>query len=575
MYYQDIRHNGLNKFRRVAGTDQYVLQQRVDAQRAVWDEQWAKKCEIEKKRDAQQQLLNSFESKKAAAAKQTAEAQRQLEQLSSILATGLGQEVSFDWAGLRNRDQFLEHESSAPTRRSVAAPHTIAAPIKPSVSEVPKSFLGWLIPSVQKRRELRAELQFQKSCADWQQAYTIWDEARKKSEDRYRTECRARQSEYEAEYRAHELAVSKWQARRQEFEVARAADNASVDAFRQRYLERKEDAVREYAQLVLGRSKYPAFFPKQWQVDFIADTGVLVVDYELPSLDLFPKLKTVKYVQTRNALDLAFLKDSEVAQIYDTTMYQTCLRTLHELFSSDDVDALKSITFNGWVNFIDKSNGRPARSCIMSVQANKAAFQQINLSAVDPKTCFRSLKGVGSSKLAGMAAVVPILRLNKSDERFVPARDVIDGVVEATNIAAISWEEFEYLVRDLFEKEFSTNGGEVKITRASRDHGVDAVAFDPDPIRGGKIVIQAKRYTNVVGVSAVRDLYGTLINEGANRGILVTTSQYGPDSYEFAKDKPITLLDGGNLLSLLDRHGHKARIDLAEAKKLGASREER
>ena len=39
----------------------------------------------------------------------------------------------------------------------------------------------------------------------------------------------------------------------------------------------------------------------------------------------------------------------------------------------------------------------------------------------------------------------------------------------------------------------------MKITQASKDGGVDAVAFDPDPIRGGKIVIQAKRYTNVVG----------------------------------------------------------------------------
>jgi restriction system protein len=60
----------------------------------------------------------------------------------------------------------------------------------------------------------------------------------------------------------------------------------------------------------------------------------------------------------------------------------------------------------------------------------------------------------------------------------------------------------------------------VKITRASRDHGVDAVAFDPNPIRGGKIVIQAKRYTNTVSVSSVRDLYGTIMNEGANKGIL-------------------------------------------------------
>jgi restriction system protein len=211
----------------------------------------------------------------------------------------------------------------------------------------------------------------------------------------------------------------------------------------------------------------------------------------------------------------------------------------------------------------------------MSVHVTRTDFKAINLNAVDPKACFRSLKGVGSSKLAGMAPVVPILRLNRSDDRFVAARDTISAVSELTNVAAISWEEFEYLVRDIFEKEFSKNGGEVKITRASRDHGVDAVAFDPDPIRGGKIVIQAKRYTNVVGVSAVRDLYGTLINDGANRGILVTTSQYGPDSYDFAKDKPITLLDGGNLLTLLDRHGHKARIDLAAAKRLGVSRDER
>jgi restriction system protein len=123
----------------------------------------------------------------------------------------------------------------------------------------------------------------------------------------------------------------------------------------------------------------------------------------------------------------------------------------------------------------------------------------------------------------------------------------------------------------LFEAEFAVSGGEVKVTQASADKGVDAIAFDPDPIRGGKIVIQAKRYTNTVGVSAVRDLYGTLMNEGANKGILVTTSDYGPDSYDFAKDKPITLLNGGNLLSLLEKHGTKAIIDIKAAKAEQAS----
>ena len=81
-------------------------------------------------------------------------------------------------------------------------------------------------------------------------------------------------------------------------------------------------------------------------------------------------------------------------------------------------------------------------------------------------------------------------------------------------------------------------------------------------------MIQAKRYTNTVGVAAVRDLYGTVMNEGANKGILVTTADYGPDAYAFAKDKPLTLLSGANLLHLLERHGHKARIDLKEAREI-------
>ena len=109
------------------------------------------------------------------------------------------------------------------------------------------------------------------------------------------------------------------------------------------------------------------------------------------------------------------------------------------------------------------------------------------------------------------------------------------------------------------------------MTQASRDGGVDAIAFDPEPIRGGKIVIQAKRYTNTVDVSAVRDLYGTVMAEGATKGILVTTSGFGPDAHRFAKGKPLTLLDGNNLLYLLAKHGTVARIDLVEAKKLGNS----
>ena len=154
----------------------------------------------------------------------------------------------------------------------------------------------------------------------------------------------------------------------------------------------------------------------------------------------------------------------------------------------------------------------------------KTDFEQLNLSAIDPKSWFKASKGVSAATLSTITPVAPIVIMNKHDDRFIEEYSVVNSVSEGTNLAAMDWQDFENLVRELFEQEFSISGGEVKITQASRDGGVDAIAFDPDPIRGGKIVIQAKRYTNVVGVSAVRDLYGTVMNEGATKGILVTTS---------------------------------------------------
>ena len=54
---------------------------------------------------------------------------------------------------------------------------------------------------------------------------------------------------------------------------------------------------------------------------------------------------------------------------------------------------------------------------------------------------------------------------------------------------------------------------EVKVTRTSREGGVDAVLFDPNPIMSGKYILQAKRYTNTLNPSAVRDLAATVVKE--------------------------------------------------------------
>ena len=324
------------------------------------------------------------------------------------------------------------------------------------------------------------------------------------------------------------------------------------------------DLIEDKVYNALKSSKYDSMFNQSLECVF--NEGLLVIDYALPEISKYPTIKEYKYTSSTNEINIKKQPENYISKEYEKALYSITLRTIYEAFYVDTKNEIKIITFNGYISSINSSTGLMERKCILSIQVTKEQFSQINLVNVDPKSCFKALKGVSAAKLIALSSITPILSFNKNDKRFIAERQVHTD--QGTNLAAMHWEDFEQLVRELFELEFAQNGSEVKVTQASRDGGVDAIIFDPDPLRGGKIVIQAKRYTNTVGVSAVRDLYGTVINEGANTGILITTSDYGHDSYEFAKDKPLKLLNGGHLLALLLKNERNAYINIEEAKKL-------
>ncbi|HIZ87583.1 MAG TPA: restriction endonuclease [Candidatus Coprenecus pullistercoris] len=323
--------------------------------------------------------------------------------------------------------------------------------------------------------------------------------------------------------------------------------------------------IQDYCESLLLKSDYLLKWDKQ--VDSSIQNDTLILDFRFPSVDDFPTMYESRIV--RNKEKIVEIGEKKTYQLYDSLLYQITLRCLHDIFGDMNLTHINHCVFNGWVEFMDRAVGKKKSNYVISISANRKDVQDIDFSEVIPKMCFKRLKGISCVELYTATPIQPIVNLNKNDNRFVQNDYNMDEKIDdSTNLAAMPWQDFEYLIRELFEREFSGNGGEVKVTQASRDGGVDAVAFDPDPIRGGKIVIQAKRYTNVVPVSAVRDLYGTVINEGANSGILVTTSDFGSDSYEFIKGKPLKLMNGSNLLYLMEKHGKHARIDIKEAKQI-------
>ena len=538
-----IKDDRINAFRVIKGQTKYDVESKAAAQIEIWNEKAQRKLEKAKSdlKRATKDLGDWEASRQAELLSE--EVAASIEALEGLLVSLISQPIP-KWREFKDHFQFPD----APPKLSELS----LIPEVPSRDDYPLSlsFLDKLISSRRKLKEATAAAEFEEAIQRWRETSVSIERSNQLIQDRFSEEKIA------------------WKWRHDEFAANQKSNNSAIDAWERAYSEGALDAVEFLVNEALLRTSLPDGFPQGCEVSFNATDHTLIVDFELPNQDVLPGYREAKYVRTKSQITYKPVSESWKKATYDSILYQAALGLTSRIFTADDKTWIHSVVFNGWVQSIDKSTGATVHGCILSLQAGRDEFMPLDLSRVEPKACFRSLKGVASSRLSELTPIRPIQKLIKEDPRFVAGYAVVDGLDERTNLAAMDWQDFENLIREIFEKEFARNGGEVKITQASRDGGVDAVAFDPDPIRGGKIVIQAKRYVNTVGVSAVRDLYGTLQHEGAMKGILVTTATYGPDAYEFAKDKPITLISGGELLTILDRHGHSAKIDLSEARAL-------
>jgi restriction system protein len=302
----------------------------------------------------------------------------------------------------------------------------------------------------------------------------------------------------------------------------------------------------------------PIEFNKSIRVAYGIESRQAVVEYQLPDVTIVPKAQSFRYVKSRGQIIEVARPASQIGSLYTSVVAQLTLICLVNIFHGDSHGMIDAVVFNGVVESIDRRNGQPVRPCLITVRVTRETFAGINLEHVDPLACLKHLSAGVSKSPTELVPVRPVLELSMVDPRFIAEIDAVAGLDDRPNLLELNWREFESLIQNLFTQ----MGLDARQTRPSRDGGVDCVAYDTRPIFGGKIVIQAKRYKNTVGVSAVRDLYGTLQNEGASKGILVTTSGYGAASFDFANNKPIELIDGANLLYLLEENlGITARIE--------------
>jgi restriction system protein len=158
-----------------------------------------------------------------------------------------------------------------------------------------------------------------------------------------------------------------------------------------------------------------------------------------------------------------------------------------------------------------------------------------------------ALQGIGKafSNMAGMFACIFLLTAAISAYHAWRRGELLDQQTSVKSIKAVNWKDFEYLVSEAYRQQrFSVQEN----TGGGTDGGVDLVLSKD----GKRILVQCKNWrARKVGVSTIRELFGVVTAERAAEGIVVCSGCFTNEAIEFAKGKPITLVDGAALSQLI------------------------
>lgn len=462
-------------------------------------------------------------AREAEAARQTAEVERQVGVMRTILAAGAA------------AAPVLIASLRVPPPTVVFTPGTLAIPIRMPDSlryQVPPlQALQSLNPGARRRHEeetARARSQFEH---DWHLAQTAETERIRRLE----------------EFRQQHFAWAQEQAQRA------AAYNAHIDALAQRIQANQPDAVAEYfAGALYAGQGWPTQFPRRVTAAWDMDARQLVVDWQLPALAVIPEAARIRYFKNNDEYREVALPTAQRAALYRDVLCQSSLRVVADAFRADVHGHLDSVAFNGYVSGRDPATGLETDRCLVTVTIRRDDLRGMQLTRVDAADCIAALHGQISSRPDRLTAVRP----GRRPESVAGVSDLSAEGDDDLDLYTMDPVEFENLVAELFR----ARGLHVMTTARTGDEGVDVVAEDPDPITGGLIVIQVKRYRATVSPGVVRELFGVVQHRGATKGILVTTSGFGPGSYEFARDKPLALISGPDLVGLLAEQGLRGRL---------------
>jgi restriction system protein len=493
----------------------------------VWNRQEALRLQRQvaaaEKAAERERKLHETAAGKAQAERLNADLEARIARLESILGRGLDQEAAIDLNAMLRTDDFPPLDLGTD---GVAAPRPIWSNYAPPEPGPIAGFFG--AKSRHEQRLAAAREMFERAELEYERAEVARQER-----------IREQTSRYEAALHAYQNDI--------------ARHNSYIAQISAGVEKRDRESVQYYLELVVAGTLLPEEgVPHAAEVAYSPRGEQVVVRFELPSIDVIPAVESYTYVATTATLREKKRPAAQIAQLYRSVISQITLLYMRNIFESDP--ELDNVELGGHVHSVNRATGQRKYPCLISIATDRATYLGLNLRDVEPDVCLRHLNALVSHQPHCVEPVTPIRDFDLARYSFVESIDVVATLDSRPDLTKMTPTEFEHFVRQLFE----ARGLEGWTTERTGDDGVDAVVVNRDPLIGGLTIVQAKKYTGVLGVSHIRELVGAMDEKRAGRGILVTTSWFASGCWTKATENGrIELIDGPRLRYLVKEHLRK------------------
>ena len=166
--------------------------------------------------------------------------------------------------------------------------------------------------------------------------------------------------------------------------------------------------IAAHVESALTAMPLPRCINPKATVAYSPDSRQLVVEFELPTVDVVPKAKSYRYVKSRETVVERARPVSQVKALYASTIAQLTLLSLAAIFKLDGERRIDVVLFNGVVEARDPHGGEPIRPCLIAVRVTRDTLAEISLEDVDPLACLENLSAAVSRNPTQFVPVRPL-----------------------------------------------------------------------------------------------------------------------------------------------------------------------